>query len=46
VNNTAANVLGARVAADAVLPALRDGPASLLFTGGGYALHPSRKFGF
>jgi NAD(P)-dependent dehydrogenase (short-subunit alcohol dehydrogenase family) len=43
-DNTAVNVLGARVAADAVLPALRDGRGSLLFTGGGYALHPSKKF--
>jgi NADP-dependent 3-hydroxy acid dehydrogenase YdfG len=42
--NTAINVLGARVAADAVLPELRDGRGTLLFTGGGYALHPSRKF--
>jgi len=41
---TAINVLGARVAADAVLPQLRDGRGTLLFTGGGYALHPSRKF--
>lgn len=43
-NVTAINVLGARVAADAVLPELRDGRGSLLFTGGGYALRPSRKF--
>jgi NADP-dependent 3-hydroxy acid dehydrogenase YdfG len=42
--NTAINLLGARVAADAVLPALRDGRGSLLFTGGGYALRPSKKF--
>jgi len=41
---TAMNVLGARVAADAVLPRLRNGRGSLLFTGGGYAVHPSRKF--
>jgi len=41
---TAINVLGARVAADAVLPELRDGRGTLLFTGGGYALHPSKKF--
>ncbi|MFJ9711863.1 SDR family oxidoreductase [Streptomyces sp. NPDC101234] len=40
---TAVNVLGARVAADAVLPELRDGRGSLLFTGGGYALSPSRE---
>ena len=44
VLNTAVNILGARVAADAVLPALRDGRGTLLFTGGGYALHPSKKF--
>jgi short-subunit dehydrogenase len=43
-NVTAINVLGARVAADAVLPQLRDGRGTLLFTGGGYALHPSKKF--
>jgi NAD(P)-dependent dehydrogenase (short-subunit alcohol dehydrogenase family) len=42
--NTAINMLGARVAADAVLPELRDGRGTLLFTGGGYALHPSKKF--
>jgi NAD(P)-dependent dehydrogenase (short-subunit alcohol dehydrogenase family) len=42
--NTAINLLGARVAADAVLPELRDGRGSLLFTGGGYALRPSKKF--
>jgi NAD(P)-dependent dehydrogenase (short-subunit alcohol dehydrogenase family) len=41
---TAANVLGARVAADAVLPELLDGRGSLLFTGGGWALHPSKEF--
>jgi NAD(P)-dependent dehydrogenase (short-subunit alcohol dehydrogenase family) len=41
---TAINVLGARVAADTILPELRDGRGSLLFTGGGYALHPSKKF--
>jgi NADP-dependent 3-hydroxy acid dehydrogenase YdfG len=34
-NVTAMNVLGARVAADAVLPELRDGRGSLLCTGGG-----------
>jgi NAD(P)-dependent dehydrogenase (short-subunit alcohol dehydrogenase family) len=43
-SNTAINVLGARVAADAVLPSLRDGRGTLLFTGGGYALRPSRRF--
>lgn len=40
---TAVNVLGARVAADAVLPELRGGRGSLLFTGGGYALSPSKE---
>ncbi|MFG3288132.1 SDR family oxidoreductase [Streptomyces sp. NPDC048179] len=40
---TAVNVLGSRVAADAVLPELRDGRGSLLFTGGGYALSPSKE---
>ena len=44
VDVTAANVLGAGVAADAVLPGLRDGRGSLLFTGGGYALHPSKQY--
>jgi NAD(P)-dependent dehydrogenase (short-subunit alcohol dehydrogenase family) len=43
-DNTAVNVLGARVAADVVLPRLRDGRGSLLFTGGGYALRPSAAF--
>ena len=40
----AGHILGARVAADAILPELRDGRGTLLFTGGGYALHPSKKF--
>ncbi|MEN1889546.1 hypothetical protein [Streptomyces mirabilis] len=40
----AIDVLGARVAADAVLPELRDGRGTLLFAGGGYALHPSKKY--
>jgi NAD(P)-dependent dehydrogenase (short-subunit alcohol dehydrogenase family) len=43
-NVTAINVLGGRVAADAVLPELRDGRRSLLFTGGGFALHPSKEY--
>ena len=43
-HNTAINILGARVAADAILPELRDGRGTLLFTGGGYALHPSKEF--
>jgi NAD(P)-dependent dehydrogenase (short-subunit alcohol dehydrogenase family) len=42
--NKAINIVGARAAADAVLPELRDGRGTLLFTGGGYALHPSKKF--
>ena len=42
--STAINILGARVAADAILPEVRDGRGTLLFTGGGYALHPSKKF--
>jgi NADP-dependent 3-hydroxy acid dehydrogenase YdfG len=37
----AINVVGAKVAADAVLPLLRDGRDSLLFTGGAFALRPS-----
>jgi NAD(P)-dependent dehydrogenase (short-subunit alcohol dehydrogenase family) len=41
---TAIRVLGARVAANAVLPELRDGRGSLLFTGGGFALHPSKEY--
>jgi NADP-dependent 3-hydroxy acid dehydrogenase YdfG len=41
---TAINVLGARVAANAVLPELRDGHGSLLFTGGGYALAPAKDY--
>ncbi|MGY5052282.1 SDR family NAD(P)-dependent oxidoreductase [Streptomyces sp. 900105755] len=44
VTNMAIDVLGARVAADAVLPELRDGRGTLLFAGGGYALHPSKKY--
>jgi NAD(P)-dependent dehydrogenase (short-subunit alcohol dehydrogenase family) len=44
VDVTAANVLGARVVADAVLPELRDGHGSLLFTGGGWALRPSKEY--
>jgi NAD(P)-dependent dehydrogenase (short-subunit alcohol dehydrogenase family) len=44
VDVTAINVLGARVAADAVLPELRDGRGSLLFTGGGWAVDPFKEF--
>lgn len=40
----AVDVLGAKVAAETVLPALRDGRGSLLFTGGGLALAPSPQF--
>jgi NADP-dependent 3-hydroxy acid dehydrogenase YdfG len=43
-DGTAIRVLGARVAANAVLPELRDGRGSLLFTGGGFALHPDREY--
>ena len=34
----------ARVAANAVLPDQRDGRGSLLFTGGGFALHPDKEY--
>ena len=44
IHNTAINVLGAKVAADAVLPELRENRGSLFFTGGGYALRPSKDF--
>jgi NAD(P)-dependent dehydrogenase (short-subunit alcohol dehydrogenase family) len=45
VHALAVNVLGARVAADAVLPVLREGRGSLLFTGGGgLALLPHPQF--
>ena len=43
-HSLAVNVLGARVAASAVLPELRDGRGSLLFAGGGYAVHPTKKY--
>jgi NAD(P)-dependent dehydrogenase (short-subunit alcohol dehydrogenase family) len=43
-NGTAVRVLGARVAANAVLPELREGRGSLLFTGGGFALHPDKQY--
>lgn len=42
--NMALNALGARVAANAVLPELRDGRGTLLFAGGGYAVRPTKKF--
>lgn len=44
IDGTAIRVLGARVAANAVRPELRDGRGSLLFTGGGFALHPSKEY--
>lgn len=40
----AVNVTGAVVAAQTVLPLLRDGRGSLLFTGGGLALRPSPEY--
>ncbi|WP_326585163.1 SDR family NAD(P)-dependent oxidoreductase [Streptomyces sp. NBC_00481] len=40
----AVNVIGAVVAARTVLPLLRDGRGSLLFTGGGFALQPSPEY--
>ncbi|WP_405717437.1 SDR family NAD(P)-dependent oxidoreductase [Streptomyces sp. NBC_01537] len=40
----AVNVTGAVVAARTVLPLLRDGRGSLLFTGGGFALQPSPEY--
>jgi NAD(P)-dependent dehydrogenase (short-subunit alcohol dehydrogenase family) len=43
-NALAVDVLGAKVAAETVLPELQDGRGSLLFTGGGLALHPSPEF--
>jgi short-subunit dehydrogenase len=43
-NALAVDVLGAKVAAETVLPALRDGRGSLLFSGGGLALAPSPQF--
>ncbi|MFF2847370.1 SDR family NAD(P)-dependent oxidoreductase [Streptomyces sp. NPDC058001] len=40
----AVNVTGAMVAARTVLPLLRGGRGSLLFTGGAFALHPSPEY--
>jgi NAD(P)-dependent dehydrogenase (short-subunit alcohol dehydrogenase family) len=40
----AVNITGAKVAADTVLPLLREGRGSLLFTGGGLALAPSPEY--
>jgi len=43
-NALAVDVLGAKLAAETVRPQLRDGRGSLLFTGGGLALHPSPEY--
>ncbi|WP_432164072.1 SDR family oxidoreductase [Streptomyces tendae] len=43
VNSLAVNMIGAKVAAETVLPALR-GHGSLLFTGGGFAHSPSPEY--
>ncbi|WP_052720757.1 MULTISPECIES: SDR family oxidoreductase [Actinoplanes] len=43
INSFAVNVLGAKIAAETVLPELR-GRGSLLFTGGGLADTPSRQY--
>jgi NAD(P)-dependent dehydrogenase (short-subunit alcohol dehydrogenase family) len=43
-NALAVDVLGAKVAAETVVPELRDGRGSLLFTGGGLALQPSPEY--
>lgn len=40
----AVDVLGAKIAAETVIPALRDGKGSILFTGGGFALYPTPDF--
>lgn len=40
----AVNVTGAVVAAQTVIPRLRDGGGSLFFTGGGFALQPSPEY--
>jgi NAD(P)-dependent dehydrogenase (short-subunit alcohol dehydrogenase family) len=40
----AVNMTGAKVAADTVLPRLRGGRGTLLFTGGGFGLHPSPDY--
>jgi NAD(P)-dependent dehydrogenase (short-subunit alcohol dehydrogenase family) len=44
VDGLAVRVLGARVAANVVRPELRAGRGSLLFTGGGFALHPDKEY--
>jgi NAD(P)-dependent dehydrogenase (short-subunit alcohol dehydrogenase family) len=43
-NALAVDVLGAKISAETVLPQLRDGRGSLLFTGGGLALAPSPDY--
>ena len=43
-NALAVDVLGAKISAETVLPKLRDGRGSLLFTGGGLALAPSPDY--
>lgn len=43
-NALAVNVLGAKVAAETILPTLQPGRGSLLFTGGGLALAPSPEY--
>ncbi|MBT2498552.1 SDR family NAD(P)-dependent oxidoreductase [Agromyces sp. ISL-38] len=40
----AVDILGAKIAAETILPALNDGRGSLLFTGGGAALYPSADY--
>lgn len=40
----AVNMTGAKVAADTVITRLRGGHGTLLFTGGGFGLHPSPDF--
>lgn len=40
----AVDVLGAKIAAETVVPALRDDRGSLLFTGGGLAVAPSPEY--
>lgn len=40
-HSLAVNLLGAKVAAETALPALKDGRGSLLFTSGAYAVNPS-----
>jgi NAD(P)-dependent dehydrogenase (short-subunit alcohol dehydrogenase family) len=44
VQALAVDVLGAKIAAETVIPALRDSRGSLLFTGGGLAFAPSPEF--